>query len=172
MILSVGVIAILILGLVWGFHTGFVLQLITLLVYAFSGLIAIGLSTPTASFLYGLYRAVQPATTTIPRLWIVIAFGVIFIIASLLLWRLGRILNLITKLPVIHFLNGVLGAFVGLVVRYLLVFIILNILILIPSTWIQQQYHASSLSQTIVTQTPVISNQLFNWWQTSRHTTP
>ncbi|WP_369404686.1 CvpA family protein [Secundilactobacillus odoratitofui] len=79
--------------------------------------------------------------------------------------HVGRDLNLITRLPLIHSVNALLGAATSFIVRYLLIFLILNILLLFPSQWVQQQYQVSSIAQSIVKKTPVMSKQLMKQWQ-------
>lgn len=167
MILSIIVAVLLALGAVYGYQTGLVLQLVRLISVGLSWIAAILTCAPVTTFIYTIGQNQQTTGQTPPRVMTIIIFAILFFLVNTLLWRLGRTLNLVTKLPVIHLLNGLLGAVVGLIIRYLIIFIALNIFILIPNDWVQSQYQASQLSQTIVTKTPVISQQLLHQWQNS-----
>jgi uncharacterized membrane protein required for colicin V production len=70
---------------------------------------------------------------------------------------LGRALNAVVKLPVLHLGNQLLGSVIGVVAQYLIIFFVLNVLILFPINWFQTQYQDSGISQTIVKKTPVLS---------------
>lgn len=52
----------------------------------------------------------------------------------------------------------------GFVVSYTAVFLILSILAMIPMESIQNALGQSGLAQMIVKNTPILSNQIYNWW--------
>jgi len=69
-------------------------------------------------------------------------------------------------LPVIHQVNSLAGGLINLVIRYVVIFLTLNLLILLPIQGFQNSYQASPVAQWIVKQTPVLSKQVFTWWLT------
>lgn len=96
------------------------------------------------------------------------SFGVTYTIAFLLLlmvgWLIIRLLvrwsRLITWLPVIKQANGLAGAVVAFIINYFGLFIVLSVLNFIPNATMQLQLQQSTVAQSIVTKTPVLTNQL------------
>ncbi|KRO04270.1 hypothetical protein IV54_GL001518 [Levilactobacillus paucivorans] len=61
-------------------------------------------------------------------------------------------------------MNGLGGGLINLVVRYVVIFLVLNLLILLPMTTFQNSYQASPVAQWIVKETPLLSERLVHWW--------
>lgn len=165
MIFTWGIIIILALGLISGYRSGFVTVVMSLLAYIIAWLLATVFSQKLAEILFSTFTSVNTSTVAMPRMLTGTVFFVLFSICYTLVRHVGRDLNLITRLPLIHSVNALLGAATSFIVRYLLIFLILNILLLFPSQWVQQQYQVSSIAQSIVKKTPVMSKQLMKQWQ-------
>lgn len=83
-------------------------------------------------------------------------------------WRIVRLLSdllsPITRLPLLHQLNALLGAAADLLIKYLFIFILLNFLLMFPDQSIQEQYQQSDVSQWIVKKTPILSDKMIQIW--------
>lgn len=93
---------------------------------------------------------------------------IVFIALFTLGWQvirlIRRLLSPIVRLPVISQANSLAGGGINLVTHYLLIFVLLSFLILLPNQKLQQVYDQSVISQWIVRQTPVLSEKLTNFW--------
>lgn len=165
MIFTWVILILLALGVFSGYRRGFVAVLMSLIAYIVAWLVAMLLSQPVAQFLYQTFSSNHDSTILVPHLLSGLVFLVLFSVVYGIVRRIGRSLNLITKLPVIHLANALLGAAINFVVRYLLIFLTLNILLLFPSEWIHSQYANSQISQSIVKDTPIMSKQIIQNWQ-------
>src|SRR5699024_11363393 len=54
-----------------------------------------------------------------------VGFALLFFIVQLVIRKIASMLNLFTKLPVIGFFNRIVGAILGFVLMYLVVFVII-----------------------------------------------
>ncbi|GAX00350.1 CvpA family protein [Secundilactobacillus mixtipabuli] len=165
MIFSWGIIIILALGLMSGYRRGFVSVVMSLLAYIIAWLIATIFSQALAEFLFHAFTSSNSAMIPIPRMLSGGVFFVLFGLAYSIVRRIGRDMNMITRLPVIHSVNALVGAFLNFIVRYLLIFLVLNLLLLFPNQWIQTQYQDSPIAQNIVKNTPVMSKEFIQMWQ-------
>lgn len=165
MVFTWGIIIILALGVISGYQRGFVSVVMSLLAYIVAWLIATIFSQTLAEFLFHAFTSSSSVAVPIPRMLSGVVFLVLFSISYSVVRRIGRDLNLITRLPVIHSVNALVGAAINFIVRYLLLFLVLNILLLFPNQWIQTQYQTSPVAQNIVKNTPVMSKQLLQSWQ-------
>ncbi len=164
MILDIIVILILISGLIRGYRIGLIKQSVQAgsLILAF--IVAMYYFQPLGNLMIKLLKQLQ-LKPDIQWLYVsdIIAFVLLFSITQAVYTSLGKHLNGVTRLPGLHLGDELLGSVMGLLTRYLVTFFLLNILILFPMSWLQDQYHESTISQTIVKKTPIISE-----WQ-SRH---
>ena len=94
--------------------------------------------------------------------------GISFILILFAGWLatrlIGGLINFLADLPVIRVVNAIGGALVSLVVHYVGLFLVLFVLSTIPIGFIQEQFENSSLARGIVTTTPELSNQFYDWW--------
>lgn len=95
-----------------------------------------------------------------------IAFSAILTIGYFVVRKVAFTLNKVTWLPVIHQVNSWAGGLINVVIRYVIVFLLLNILILLPISSMQRAYHDSTVAQWMVHQTPGLSKQVVTWWTT------
>jgi uncharacterized membrane protein required for colicin V production len=93
-----------------------------------------------------------------------IAFSVIFFLVKIFLQIIGTMLDFIAHIPVIKQLNVWAGGILGLVEVYLLIFIVLYIVALLPIEFIQAPIKDSTIAQSIIKNTPIFSKQIKEMW--------
>ncbi|MCH5462120.1 CvpA family protein [Lactobacillus sp. LC28-10] len=165
MVFTWGIIIILALGLISGYRRGFVSVVMSLLAYIVAWLIATIFSQTLAEFLFQSVTSTNSSAIATPRMLSGVVFFILFGLAYSIVRHIGRKLNLITRLPLIHSVNALVGAALNFIVRYLLIFLVLNLLLLFSNQWIKTQYQNSPIAQDIVKNTPVMSKQLIQSWQ-------
>ncbi|HLS10070.1 CvpA family protein [Lentibacillus sp.] len=95
-----------------------------------------------------------------------IAFAIIFFGVKIILQIIASMLDFVAELPILRSLNKWLGAVLGFVEIYLLIFIVLYILALTPLTEIQSWINDSSVALFILEDTPILSEQIKTLWST------
>lgn len=163
MVFTIGIILILGFGLLSGLRRGFVVEILHLVGFVVATFVSVLYTTPVADFINGLIGQTSSAQSTSGIIkWIV------FVLLFGLVWQIVRLLRdiitPITKLPIIHQLNSLLGGVANLIIKYLVIFILLNILLIFPSQTIHEQYQDSSISQWIVKKTPLLSDKMIQIW--------
>lgn len=173
MILTVGIIVILIISFSFGRHRGLLRMLFGLVSYVVAILIAKASSMIVGTKLAALFPIVKTTSQTGGSaltadngnqfLYNGIAFIIIFIIVRLICRWVIRRFNLITKLPVIHQVNALLGGVMNVLLTYVTIFFLLTIFQVWPSDWWQTQMSTSGLATWIINSTPVLSQQVVYW---------
>ncbi|GHP15016.1 hypothetical protein YK48G_24410 [Lentilactobacillus fungorum] len=164
MILDIIVILILISGLVSGFRLGFIHQSIRAGALILALIVALYYFQPLANLVItGLKQLRWQPDIQWTYVFDLIAFIFLFSVTNAVYLGLGRYLNVAAKLPIFHVGDELLGALMGVVTHYLIVFFVLSALIVLPVSWFQTQYHESQISQMIVKKTPLISD-----WQSQQ----
>lgn len=174
MVLSLLILAILVLGFRRGYRRGLVLQLIKTVGYLIVWVIArFGAKTLAAGIgqfigKVSLNSSVSAVTASQSSSFFLngLAFSAILTVGYFIVRRVAYGINKVTWLPVIHQVNSLAGGLINLVIRYVVIFLTLNLLILLPSTSFQTSYQQSPVAQWIVKKTPVLSKQVYNWWLT------
>ncbi|MEN1968280.1 CvpA family protein [Lentibacillus sp. N15] len=93
-----------------------------------------------------------------------ISFAIIFFAVKIVLQIIASMLDFVAELPVLHSINRLLGAVLGFVEIYLILFVILYILALTPLGNVQSWIGDSFIARLIVEHTPVLSGQLKDLW--------
>lgn len=93
-----------------------------------------------------------------------IAFGLITMIGYFILRSVENGVKFLNHIPVIGWINRLLGAILNLIIIYILIFFILQIFQTWQVTWWQDQLTNSKLAQWILTQTPFLSSEIYQWW--------
>lgn len=170
MILTILILILLCVGLINGLRRGFVLQLFTLITIVGSFLFAWLFYEELAPLLMniipypesdeGAFAAISQLFPLESGYYNTIAFIILLIIARILFHFITSFVNVVAHLPVIHTLNRLLGAVLGLVETYVLIFIALYVLLLVPATktWVMQ----SGLAIKMIESTPYLSDFLSN----------
>lgn len=154
---------ILITGFLRGLHRGLVIELFDLIGFVAATVVAILFTQPLTDLIDQVVSN-QLVNSRIDLLIKWLIFAGLFLLTSKLVRVIRNAIRPITKLPIISQLNGLLGGGINLISHYLLIFILLNFLIILPSQVIHQQYNQSSVSQWIVTQTPILSDKMIQIW--------
>ena len=74
------------------------------------------------------------------------AFGVVFFVALLLVRYLGHLLNAVFSLPLLNWVNRLLGLGAGLVVAFLIVAVLLDVGTYLPASAVKTQIRESALA--------------------------
>ncbi|WP_161878657.1 CvpA family protein [Alkalibacterium sp. MB6] len=92
------------------------------------------------------------------------SFLLILFVGWLLTRLIGGLLSFLADIPGIRVFNAIGGAVVSLVVHYIGLFLVLFVLSTVPLTFLQEQFASSTLARGIVTSTPELSAQFYDWW--------
>ena len=166
---------LLALSLAIGAKRGFVVQVVHLLSYLVALVVAFIYYKPLAQkfVLWIPYPGFSEDTTMtlvldsldIDRTFYrVFAFAIIFFVVKIALQIIGSMFDFLAHLPVLSSLNYVLGAILGFVEAYLLLFIALYVLALVPLEGIQSFTDSSFITKLMLEHTPIISGMFQNWW--------
>lgn len=93
-----------------------------------------------------------------------LAFALIFFATKFVLQIVASIFDFIAYLPVLKTLNRFLGAILGFIEFYILLFIALYLLALIPVETVQGMLERSIFAGLIIEHTPIITSTFQNWW--------
>ena len=167
------IVLLLFAGVYLGYKRGLIMQLFYLgtiiigylvsmlfssrLAYLFTGLIPI--PDNVSEGLNGIYQNLNIPTAY----YRVISFIVIFIVIRLIIQVLASIFGLIRKLPLIKTTDRFLVAILGFVEIYLIIFLILYVGTILPtSEWKTTIFTNSTLPGYILENTPILSKQLIS----------
>lgn len=93
-----------------------------------------------------------------------IAFGLLFFATKIVLQIIATMLDFVADLPILSIFNSWLGAILGFIEVYLVIFVVLYIIALAPVTEIQAWIDQSSLATYMIEDTPVLSEKLKDIW--------
>ncbi|WP_066186630.1 MULTISPECIES: CvpA family protein [Gracilibacillus] len=163
MLLTIIILLILVGGFLIGLRNGLVNQIVRL-----TGIIV------ALAVAYFFFRDLAPYLEWIPSpgsegsniasiFYRSIAFIILFI-GTRILWNiLGSTLDYLANLPFLSIVNRWLGGAFGFVKVYLIVFLFLNLVAFVPNVAVQQAVSDSSLAQTMVQHTPILSEKIEQW---------
>ncbi|MCE4956268.1 CvpA family protein [Macrococcoides caseolyticum] len=95
----------------------------------------------------------------------VVSFLIIFFLSKVILQMVATVFDYIAQLPLLKQLNVSLGALLGFIECYLVLFILLTLFSMIPNGWIQGHLEGSFISNIIVNYTPILSGIAKSWWE-------
>ena len=148
MIFSVLILFVIIYNVYRGYRFG----LIRVASYLLSFLVALNLEQPVSRF-FNLPIQIH---------WLV--FLVLFIIVQSVLNSLSFYLERLTDLPIPYQFNRIGGMIFGGVFGYLLALICVDVLLILPSPFLHQQYSQSTFSQAVIRRTPGIVHHSLDYW--------
>ncbi|MCP8617061.1 CvpA family protein [Salirhabdus salicampi] len=93
-----------------------------------------------------------------------IAFVILFFASKVLLQLVANMLDFIAELPILHSINTILGAILGFLEAYLILFVLLYFLALVPVGAVQDLISSSGIAQMIIEHTPFLSGHLEKLW--------
>lgn len=179
MLLTGIIIFLLLLSLYSGARRGLILQLVLTIGYAFSFWIALNYYQLLSDYAEMFIPYPTPSSTSDnPFVLYGMDFlfeldspfynGLSFVVLLFAGWLLTRIIGglfqALADLPVVRTLNAVGGAVLSFIVHYIGIFLVLFVLSMIPMAIIQDQFESSALAREIVTDTPELSQQVYDWW--------
>lgn len=173
--LSLALLILMVIGFFVGLRRGFILQLIHMIGFIISFIVA-----------YIYYDELAPKL----RLWIpypdfdpgktlemvldgvgmddafyrAVAFVIILFAVRIILGIIGSALDFVASLPILKTLNVWAGGIMGFLEIYLMLFILLYIAALLPIPAIQDAINGSFLAKGIINHTPFLSAELKKWW--------
>jgi len=161
--------------LVWsfsrGYRRGLLLTLIDLVSVSIVTIMANLASKPVGELLKSVIPSpglMEKSETGNAAVSTIFFNGLAFFLVMIVFWIIVRALRktsrIFTKLPVIHFINAILGSLIGLIISYFLIFLVLHLIILLSNDWLQNQYKTSQIAQWIVKQSPVLAKSIYGWW--------
>lgn len=169
------IIILFIAALVSGYRKGFLVQLLNLVGLLVAFLVAYIYYKPLAEkFLLWVPYPGMSENTTLKyasdaldislTFYQLLAFALIFFVIKLALRIFFSIFDFLKNIPVLGVFNRFLGAILGLIIAYFMVFIILYVLALLPIDSVQNFIESSILTKVILEFTPFISNMFEKIW--------
>lgn len=168
MIVTIGIILLLLVGVFNGMRQGAVKYILKFVGLIVVWLIAYMYYKPLAQHLKFITFDVskESALSFLNSeivFYNVIAFAIIFVVSSIVVKIIINLLNSVTRLPILKQLNGLIGAVLGFVIFYAVIFMVMNFLLLFSSETIQTAYQSSQLAQWMMTETPLLSDYFYHW---------
>lgn len=164
---------VFLLLMVWsGYSEGLVHVLARLAVWALVFYMATVLSKPLAE-LFSSWVSGQFARPGVPQtvsregtqfLSSGLAFTVVMMVGSMIGHFLLRPIRFVRRLPFLGQLDGLLGGLVFLAIGVVVSFFVLQVLSVLPNAWLQMQFSQSQFLNQFLDSTPVLSNQIYQWW--------
>jgi uncharacterized membrane protein required for colicin V production len=168
------IVILLILGLLIGLKRGFIMQVLHLTGFIISFIIAVLFYKSLSPILMiwipypeigteglGAIFGTLPLETAFYN---GISFVFIFFVSKIILQIIANMLDFLAELPILHSVNRLLGAILGFLETYFILFILLYILALVPIDTIQEHMNNSSVAQFMVEKTPLLSEQIKELW--------
>lgn len=169
------IIILFVAALVSGYRKGFLIQLLNLVGLLVAVIVAYIYYKPLAEkfLLWVPYPAVTESTAlkfaseTLDislTFYQLLAFAVIFFVVKLALRILFSMFDFLKNVLVLGVFNRFLGAILGFVQGYFMLFIVLYVLALLPIDEIQKFIESSILTKVILEFTPIISSTFEKIW--------
>lgn len=173
--LDLAIIIIFVFGFLIGLKRGFILQLIHFVGFIIAFIVAhmyydklapkLTLWIPYPSFSTdSTFQLLLDNGNLEQAYYNAIAFVGIFFATKIALQIIGSMLDFVANLPILKTLNIWAGGFLGFIEVYLLLFIILYIVALLPLGVVQSALGDSGLAKLIVEHTPYFSGQIKELW--------
>lgn len=169
------IIILLVAGLVSGARRGLIVQLIQMAGFLISIIVAYLYYKPLAEklVLWIPYPSVDENTTlkfAVEQLdlsqtfYQLLAFALIFFVVKFAIQILASLFDFLRYIPILGGLNRLLGGVLGVVEAYLLIFIVLYVLALLPIDGIQKYIEESFLTTLMLEYTPILSKVFQHLW--------
>lgn len=166
---------VLVTGFFVGLRRGFILQLIHMVGFIISFIVAyiyfddlapkLRLWIPYPNFDHGkTLQLVLDGAGADDAFYRVIAFTIIFIAVRIILGIIGSALDFVASLPILKTLNVWAGGILGFLEIYILIFILLYIAALLPIASVQDALNSSIVAKGIIHYTPFLSGEVKKMW--------
>ncbi|WP_342505362.1 CvpA family protein [Sporosarcina sp. FSL K6-2383] len=93
-----------------------------------------------------------------------LAFVLIFLVVKFALQLIASMFDFLKYLPVLGFIARFTGALFGFIEFYILIFLVLYLLAMVPIDFLQALISKSMLAETMFEHTPLLSETVKNWW--------
>ena len=166
---------ILLGGIIVGAKRGFIVQLIHMVGFVVALIVAYKYYKPLSEYftLWIPYPAVNENsqfTIVVDQLdldqtfYQLLAFALIFFVVKFGLQLIASMFDFLKFLPVLGFFSKILGAVLGLIEVYILLFIFIYVFALLPVDAVQNQLENSGIAQSMLEHTPYFSEKVKEWW--------
>ncbi|MDN3426984.1 CvpA family protein [Microbacterium sp. APC 3898] len=173
--LDILLLIILLGGIIVGAKRGFIVQLIHMVGFVVALIVAYKYYKPLSEYftLWIPYPAVNENsqfTIVVDQLdldqtfYQLLAFALIFFVVKFGLQLIASMFDFLKFLPVLGFFSKILGAVLGLIEVYILLFIFIYVLALLPVDAVQNQLENSGIAQSMLEHTPYFSEKVKEWW--------
>ena len=93
-----------------------------------------------------------------------LAFALIFFAVKFLLMLIASMFDFVKYIPVLGFISRILGAVLGFIEAYVLLFFAVYVFALLPIDGIQNQLENSGIARALLEHTPYFSEKVKEWW--------
>ncbi|TWT08384.1 CvpA family protein [Planococcus sp. CPCC 101016] len=166
---------LLIGGIIVGAKRGFVVQLIHMIGFIIALVVAYKYYKPLSEYfvLWIPYPAVNENsqfTLVVEQLdleqtfYQLLAFALIFFVVKFALQLIASMFDFLKYLPVLGFFSKILGAVLGFIEAYILLFIFVYVFALLPLDAVQSRLENSGIAQSMLEHTPYFSEKVKEWW--------
>jgi len=173
--LDIIILLLLITGIFVGAKRGLIVQLIHMTGFIIALIVAYTYYKPLAErfVLWIPYPTVgsnSSLTLAIDRLdldqtfYQLIAFALIFFVVKFALQLVASMFDFLSYLPVLGFISKIIGAVLGFIEFYIVLFIFLYVIALLPMEPFQGLIENSSIASSMLENTPVLSETVKKWW--------
>ena len=94
----------------------------------------------------------------------IIAFALIFIAVKFVLQLIASMFDFLKYLPILGFISNMVGAVLGFIEFYFILFVLLFVLALLPIDMLQNLISKSILTGWMLDHTPILSETVKKWW--------
>ena len=175
--LTIGIVLFLLYSFYTGYRRGFVIQLVRLVGYIVSAIVASKLYVPFSKYTEMLvpFPSVQQnsqlalyneATSFIldTAFYRVISFIVVAFVGWLITNFIGLLFRRVSYYMPFRWVNHLAGGIMNVFISFSFVYLILFVMSLIPVEAIQQQFVDNPIAYRIVSQTPILTDMATNMW--------
>ncbi len=173
--LDILILILLFGGLVTGFRRGLIVQIIHMTGFIIALVVAYSYYKQLADKFvlwipYPGVTAGSKLSMTVEQLdldgtfYRLLAFVLIFLVVKFGLQLVASMFDFLKYLPVLGFVARIAGAVFGFIEFYILIFLVLYLLAMVPIVFIQDMVSGSRLAKSMFEHTPLFSEMVKNWW--------
>ncbi len=173
--LNILLLILLIGGIIVGAKRGFIVQLIHMVGFVIALVVAYKYYKPLSEYFvlwvpYPVINENSQFTLAVDKLdldqtfYQLLAFALIFFVVKFALQLIASMFDFLKFLPVLGFFSKILGAVLGFVEAYILLFIFIYVFALLPLDVVQNQLENSNIAQSMIEHTPYFSEKVKEWW--------
>jgi uncharacterized membrane protein required for colicin V production len=163
-------------GMIGGFYRGFIAQIVSFAGFFIAYFVAFkfydrlspvlqsSLSLPSFET-YQKYEFIVKGLRLETYIMNALSFAILFFGVKLALAIVGRMLNLIAKVPGLNVVNRASGALLGLLEAALIILIAVNVMTILPSDSAQKLMSGSTLAPYLINDFPSLAGKLQELWK-------